>query len=566
MNTFAVALGVMLSFAGAAKAADKALVTAADGRVEIKPRGASDWAGAPEGAQAVEGTLVRTSADGRALLVFPDKSRVWLKEGALLEISKLDRRAAELNLQAGSAKIHVPHLREGHNFIIKTGNSRTEARSAEFTVAAKPDGGTEFHVLYGRLEPRLVSAEGKELPLSQVHQGMALSLDAKGAQEQALLTREQEIRAMEDWQPGYTQEQRVERLLADAASRRELHNYAREANRTQDMVQSLVTSVREADFEAGRTLTDAHGNLVRVDQRLLRPDNYSLQIINLVKRPSYEHSFGYFAYNGGTVENRLDSLQVRLKFNMSLPDRLDSWAGYFKQNQGAIHPEYSMMVAANQTGQTSIFTLADLALYDSSTGLLDDNDYVYFGTLTDDLAHDTAYAQLSKIAKGTGITNAAGGAVLVDGSLINGFVWAKKDQTSRLTSDSGTGKLYRYAADKYYIGNDTSDPAKSVWLGAEALVISNSGQLKNTTDITSSTKDPDTLARENAAETMFYVKQNQAGSGFGQVSGTDANAVTVGGNTYYLNPQGRNLDLVLIPDIGLAAVQNLLPTLDTLKK
>ncbi|HOX23410.1 MAG TPA: hypothetical protein PLL10_08100, partial [Elusimicrobiales bacterium] len=211
-------------------------------------------------------------------------------------------------------------------------------------------------------------------------------------------------------------------------------------------------------------------------------------------------------------------------------------------------------------------TMADKATYNTSTKELDDYGTVYFGTLTTIPGGDTPYNQLSTLAKGKNITNVADGSVQINGTRVGNLVWAQKDTNSHLAYDADNGKLYNRTADLYYIGNDTTDATKRVWVASEQMVISNGGQIKNTTDITSSGKDPFTIAKESGGELMLYVKRDQGGSGFQQIASADANSVNIGGLNYTLNPNSSNVDLVFVPDLAMAVLQRMLPTLDNLKK
>lgn len=555
-----------LVFPAGLSAADTASISALSGKVEMRAGPQARWIAAAEGSLLEEGGAVRTGADGRALLVFPNKSKVWLKEASALEISALRDKNTSVSLSIGKIKVRVPHLRFSEKFDLRTQSAIAAVRGTELTLDYDQTGTAVMEVLYGLVKLDRLNAPQGEDAVTYVPQGRLFAMDGQGQSSLELLSRAREIRALEDWHPGFSREQRVQQLVSKARDRQDIRNYARDSGRSEQLVQSLVTNVREADLEAGRTLTDVHGNLVRVDQRMLRPDNYSMQIVNLVKRPVYDHSFGKYTYNGGQIANRLDSLQVRVDFNMALPQSLTEWGGFFKKNSGEIHPNSAMLVAANQTDTNAFYTIADKALYNSVTNKLEDNGVVYFGTLTSALGGDSAYTQLASLAKGTGLSNLADGSVSVNGTTLNNFVWAKKDASAGLNYNADNGVLYNYTADLYYIGNDTVDPDKRVWLASEQMVISNGGQIKNTTDITKSGKDPFTIAKETGGELMLYVKKDAGGSGFNQVSSVDANAATIGAFNYTLNPSKANVDLVFVPDLAMALIQRLLPTLDNIKK
>ncbi|HOI42257.1 MAG TPA: hypothetical protein PK523_04865, partial [Elusimicrobiales bacterium] len=341
-----------------------------------------------------------------------------------------------------------------------------------------------------------------------------------------------------------------------------------------------------SDLEAGRTLKDIHGNMVRVEQRLIRPDPKTLQFFNIVKRPSYKDydysspaadQHGGFIYNGDAVTNRMDMFQVNLNFDRDLPQRIEEWPSFFNDND--INPAYMTAIAANRTDiKSEIFFVAEGWKYDAGRDELvnnikvvdpaaavnstTDRDVVITGVLKPD-AGNPAYTPIYGLSKISNLEIVdAGGGALDYTNAINGtsngvtvggpagdVVWAIRTTDADYSVDSddvGTDQMWQFQADRYNVGNAG---AQYIWLAQENYVIGNGGGLKNTGDFTSSGTDPFSILKETAGQVIMYVKNDTGG---------------VRQTTDRFGASGRNIDIVFIPDLAIAAIQRMLPAITEL--
>ncbi|MEA3307602.1 MAG: hypothetical protein U9Q34_07435, partial [Elusimicrobiota bacterium] len=82
----------------------------------------------------------------------------------------------------------------------------------------------------------------------------------------------------------------------------------------------------------------------------------------------------------------------------------------------------------------------------------------------------------------------------------------------------------------------------------------NGGGIAKTGDLTDSGTDPFSILKEHAFETVMYIKQDDEGA---------LDMVNDHFNASH-NSQNRNIDIVVIPDLGIAAIQRMLPILSAL--
>jgi len=126
---------------------------------------------------------------------------------------------------------------------------------------------------------------------------------------------------------------------------------------------------------------------------------------------------------------------------------------------------------------------------------------------------------------------------------------------------TGDPALWQYRADLYNVGNDG---ANYVWYARENYAIDNSGAVQEVDDFVSSNLDPFTILKNTAGESIMYVKK-AVGVGVGAMPATNAAAYASIDNTDYYDGVS-NIDLVIIPDLALAAVQKMLPAITELNK
>ncbi|MDP2867090.1 MAG: hypothetical protein Q8O90_12690, partial [Elusimicrobiota bacterium] len=176
---------------------------------------------------------------------------------------------------------------------------------------------------------------------------------------------------------------------------------------------------------------------------------------------------------------------------------------------------------------------------------------------------DTSAGNLEYLNPETGLFTAMDG---VGGSATN------VDWGMRLTETASTGKGYTYEpagtnaplmqfqADPYARGNNSANGV--MWYAREDYVIGNGGGIKSANDITSSSQDPFTLLKGLAVQSIVYVKQSQNDSAAALTNNAAAYSDMLAAD--HLGG-GRNIDVVFIPDLMIAAVQRILPAITNLK-
>jgi len=591
--------------------AGEANIIALSGAVDVRLTREGKWTAAKADIEIPEGGAIRTGAKGAAVVLMPNKTKIWLKESSNLEIEQRQTLSSRLMLVFGNMKVRVPHLMRREKFEVRNPVAICAVRGTEFTMSANEEGKMDIKVLYGEVKLKFTVPPQKGAAEFNTPRGQGLSSAETGkAAKPVLLTAKSEREALENWNPGLKPEERQKELQEKENDRAQVKDFARATNNAENSVKGFLNMVKESDLEAGRTLSDVHGNVVRVDQRMVRPDGRTIQFMNLVKRPSYANysqAANGFAYNGGAVANRLDLAQMSMGFNRDLPARIEEWPSFF--NASDINPTYASFILANRTNIAAdgIFFVAEGYRYDATrdelvdnlavfapnrtwlasnsndkhtmiTGVLKDGGVLGSGQTAQDMFNaisrlkikdptivagaDTSAGNLEYLNPETGLFVAMDG---VGGSATN------VDWGMRLTETASAGKGYtfepagtnaplmQFQADPYALGNNTANGV--MWYARENYVIGNGGGIKRADDITNSSQDPFTLLKGLAVQSIVYVKQSQNDSAAALTNNAAAYSDVLAAD--HLGG-GRNIDVVFIPDLMIAAVQRMLPAITNL--
>ena len=141
-----------LLFLPASAFAQEAILTSINGKVEIRASKSAEWQTAVQGNQLSEEGGLRTGEDGRAILLFKNGAKIWVKEKTTLNISEQKFKSNQISLLSGSIKVRVPHLQFREKFQLRTPTSLASVRGTILTFEATPDGQPSLNVLFGEVK------------------------------------------------------------------------------------------------------------------------------------------------------------------------------------------------------------------------------------------------------------------------------------------------------------------------------------------------------------------------------------------------------------------------------
>ena len=298
------------------------------GVVRVAAAASDVYAQAAEGQALNEGMTLVTGDNGRVTLEVGPNNTVRLRGNAKMVIGEARPQMTKFKLVSGKIRGFFKGLTGGEKFQLEFESNSAVASVKGTTFEGAIENGTvTLKTIYGDI---VIDVKGT---MFDVAQGSEFVHPAEGA----MVLRSIPNADLDAWLA------LEEGAAAGDASA--LHNFVEDARNDSGHDNEVITQIREDDFAVGRSLKDVHGNLARVDQRLLRPDPQTIQFVNLVKRDSYTYR-GKFAY-GGSSGPRFDYLEGQVTFNRALPDNVLDWPEFFSANSDSIDAVHAEITLAN---------------------------------------------------------------------------------------------------------------------------------------------------------------------------------------------------------------------------
>lgn len=509
-----------------------------------------------------DGGAIKTE-NGKAKIMI-DKTTIWLKENTAVEFEVTSKYFTNIGLVYGKIKASINGLIGKSRFQIRTVSAVFSIMGTDIAVESDIKGKTSIDVVFGEVEFEYVVPPKTGNRSFVITQGISFSLDdIEKPYNIGLITKEREREVLSNWDPHISDNDSFRNIEKHDLRVNKLKNFISYSNIINQEINKFIYKERDADFEGGRTLKDVHGNLVRVDQRIIRPDLNTLQLFNIIKRYDYKpynYSTTYsdnkvgFKYNGSNG-SRTDSFIVTFNFNKAVPKNVNDWQSYF--SDGSLNPNWATFVAAGVVDFNNVFFIGEGYKYISSRGELINNTEVV-GVEQNSNERDRDVVLLGKISKNDlnsivnfnfkekDVSNTTGELVRkTDNGLISGAIWGLK--TGESVEYKNNEVLYQLKSDRYLKGGNSL--LEHFWVSQENYVISNNGGIRNKNDIINSNKTISEIIKENAIENISYVK-------------TDVNGII----TYDdYNGYNYNTDIVLIGDAAYQAFEKISSGVDRFK-
>jgi len=466
---------------------------------------------------------IKTGPASRAILNVDETSTVMVNENSEVEMASIVADGNVFSLLVGKVRAKIK-LIQRKKFTIKTPVSICAVRGTEFVATGNGDiytleGTVEFANVHGGdttyVEKGYFTAVGPDgkIPFPAVitdEQMNLINLDWAGFEEQKIEKTETDGKGQ--------QETKKEMLREDIeALRQELHQIVSDLKTNIEVAREMNNEIKEADFATGRTLKDIHGNLVRVEQHLLRPDSQTLQFLNLTKRDNYVYG-GKFKY-AGPSGSRLDVLETKITFNKSLPEQITKWPGFIAgQDENTFYPQEVYAKLTNQTDKIEYIGKSKEAGEEDEEGNILTERSIVGETKINDWTVNPSYNTGDSTRPEYDITDQS---IDADGEA-NGDLWA--------TNISPKMEIRKKI--------DGVEQIKYVNLFSEIYGINNDGKLLNLKNFTSTSENPFTVLKEVAVENILSVKYGN----------------TPDSPDFFAK---GNIDLVVTPDIIVSIAQKL---------
>jgi len=525
-----------------------ARITDISGNVEYMKQNSEQWQEAALGLDLSNGDRVRSQENSWAEISFSLGHKARIGSNSSMLINQLGEKTS-LELFKGSLMNKVRKLSQNQQYEVKTPQSVASVKGTEFTVVVGDEGVTQIRVLEGSVLAKEIETGSEVIVSAGMFTEVLKSRPPKAPKNLSEIGK----------QIGEKSEEKNKSASKEFKEelRNEIRNAVQEIKIDAEAARNIVEQKKQTDNSTGRTLTDVHGNLVRVSQHIIRPSLDRIQILNIVKRKTYKYKGAFDIEDTGA---RIDSVILSARFNKELPEKLTDWIGFLgKQNEDDFHlEEVSVELKNNVNGKTD--KLITRSEWDPSAGENGD------GEMADPVIK---------------IVNASGEEWLLD--------MEEYDSTDPLSYNDGTevmwdGPEYDDKLSTWFISNkvrifkdldgdnildlgDELDNSKYVRWGVEAWVINNEGSVYGFDTFTGNgaSSNPFEILRNIAFESSIVCRYNDSINNSileaedydtDLLTSSDLNIIRQDFNKGE-NVFSNNLDLIATPDLAIPILEKI---------
>jgi hypothetical protein len=308
-----------LSAANAAWAGSAA-VEHLKGHAEQQLANSADWNPLDVGDRITEGTAIRTDEGSNLDLATDQGHKLHVGPSTTIRLSALQDNKTKAYLVKGKVLSKVVPLKTQEQFLIQTPSAVCAVRGTEFWTGTN-EKGTQVEVHHGIVG---MQVPGTHTELA-VHAGETASILKDGNVVPPHVT---------------AAKAGAESPLAHAAR----HEVGLDMTRNQVMA-AAAAEIRLAEYREGKSLIDVHGNRVRLEEYVVRPQPNQFKFVVLDQR---DEKLDYFFYSG--------------TFNQTLPTDLSLALKDINGKFGTTAPDYYL--TAYEMGQSN----TQDSIHDTGTG------------------------------------------------------------------------------------------------------------------------------------------------------------------------------------------------------
>ncbi|MCS7151358.1 MAG: FecR family protein [Endomicrobia bacterium] len=474
-----------------------------------------------------EDYIIRTGKDSMAVLIFQDGSNIVLGANSEISLRRLTNNDTTLDLKNGRLKAEVTPRQPGQNFEVRTPVSVASVRGTKFMLSFE-NGISDLIVIEGN-----VLFSDNLGNTTEVNENESCNVTDAGLGQKSGVDKDKLNELLKEFE--HKEEVFEEKDIRNIDRLKdELRDFINDVKMEKYYLLETVQQVKDADFETGRTLRDIHGNLTRVEQVISRNKDNAVEFINITKRDMYKYKGYYSNYASEVASNkpRIDILKLGIEFNQALPEKISEWPGFIaEKNKNDSLDFYPTRVycefthkASNNLNDSFLQEVKFNKIYENGKWKLDGEGKIQISNGNETYEVDTDYDEEVK------------------GKLPEGK-----------SKDEDDGKLWGWAEGPLPVKKDINGDGivnnkDILWLQSEVYLINNNGEILSPSYfISGGSKDPFTMLKEIAFESIVFVRKPD-----GQFSGPGAN---------FFN---KNIDLVITPDIIVALVKQIAPSLGNL--
>jgi len=278
----AVFLSILAVFlAGSAAWPFSASITNMEGTVNYVKQGESEWQAATVGTTLSTGDKVGSKENSWAEITFSAGHQAKLGPNSFMVINQMGEKTS-LEMFKGELFSKVRKLSSTESYEVKTAQSVASVKGTEFKVVADGESGqTQILVYEGSVSAKeLVTGDEVIVPAGKY---TIVLKNQPPSKPEDLNSLDQQGEGEGDKEEDEKEEKKDEKKDVKDQLRQEMRDAVGDIRTEVATVRDIIEDTKENDSSTGRTLRDVHGNLVRIEQYLLRPEPDTIQFVNITK-------------------------------------------------------------------------------------------------------------------------------------------------------------------------------------------------------------------------------------------------------------------------------------------
>lgn len=291
------------------------LLTAMDGEVLVQKKSQSNWEKAKAGELLKTGDKIKTGRKSQATTVSKEGHRILIKQKTIFEISQLGPLEWEFKEELGKVRLKIAKLSSGQGLKVRTPTAVCAVRGTEFEVTVLEDRSTTLDVFQGVVN--FTDAEGA-VPEIPVLENQRITRE-DGAAPKPVETIPEGERQKGEGPEGKLPER------APNEEKEELRNeIAKEVGFDLDretIESGAAFELQSAQYQEAKTLIDAFGQRVRLEEYITRPSPESFKLVSLNTRADrFDSGFFEVVANKALPENLADAGNLWFSASATKPE------------------------------------------------------------------------------------------------------------------------------------------------------------------------------------------------------------------------------------------------------
>ncbi len=448
-------------------------ITEMEGDVNYVKKGATEWQPASIGTILENGDKIGSKDNSWVEISFRAGHQAKLGSNSFMIINQLEIKTS-LELFKGELFSKVKKLSKAEGYEVKTSQSVASVRGTEFKVTIDENNGKTLVSVYvgSVLAKEIITGAEVIVPAGKyviIKENTAptepddienLEKTASIFSSKTCPQDEDDPMPPEEEEPEPPEEE--DKISIKEDLREEMREAVNDIRVDMETARNIVEDTKETDSSTGRSLRDVHGNLVRIEQYVVRPKPDTIQFINITKRSNYKYGG---RMNVASCGARLDSFEAKATFNMEMPEKISDWFGFFKdvdEKDLDFHPLRVEIKTSNQSDSIIVTSTWDDVEDNLKTPVVKFESGKEGVWLVDTTDYDESNSlKLSEEQMG------------------EGAFWNSKEDRFETWMISPNIRLYRDTnlSGAYNVGDTLFNENGLVRLGMEAWIIDNDGKI-----------------------------------------------------------------------------------------